>query len=69
MPEKEKPERTPEEKTLLMKKAMLGIILVLIALYIMLWAFGMLESLWAGIISGLLLLLLLILALVTKYRK
>jgi hypothetical protein len=69
MAEEEKTERTPEEKTLLIKKALLGIIIVLMALYMALWFMDMGTSVWVGIISGLLLLLLLILALVTKYRK
>jgi len=66
---KEDSGRTSEEKTILLKKALLGIMIVLIVLYIVLWFFGMGTSVWVGIISGLFLVLLLILALVTKYRK
>lgn len=61
-------ERTPEEKTLLIKKGLLGILLVLIVLYVVLWYFGMLESVWTGIISGLFLVVLLVLALVQRKR-
>lgn len=68
MPDEEKAERTPEEKTVLLKKGLLVIMVVLIALYTALWFFGMLESVWTGIISGLFLVMLLILALVQKYR-
>jgi hypothetical protein len=61
-------EALEEERNLLIKRAIVGIVAVLIVLYILLWALGMLESLWTGIISGLFLLILVVLAVFQKYR-
>lgn len=59
----------PEEKTFLIKKGLLVVLLMLIVCYIVIWVLGMLESAWTGIISGLFLVLLLVLALIQRYRR
>jgi len=61
-------ERTPEEKTLLIKKALLGLLVALMIIYVLLWYFGMVYSIWTGIVSGLFLVVLLVLALVQRSR-
>lgn len=60
--------RTSGEKTLLLKKGLVVLLLILIVLYIVLWFMGFGTSIWVGIISGLFLIILLVLALVQKFR-